>query len=111
VPFTTPYNQGTVDSDCAALILALQTVHVPMLRPTWFMAPATERYLMDLKNANGFTVFKDEMKDGTFKGYPYATTTQIPITLGGAGNQSDLPLVDMAQALIFDALALVLGIS
>jgi HK97 family phage major capsid protein len=101
----------TVDSELGSAILALENANVPMIRPTWFFAPRIKQFLLTLKNSNGFYVYRDEMvNNGTLRGYPFKTTTQIPTTLTD-GTQTEIYFTDMSQAMIFDALALSLGMS
>ncbi|MBY0430327.1 MAG: phage major capsid protein, partial [Rhodospirillales bacterium] len=109
---TAVYTLDTVDNELTAAILALETANVPMLNPCWFFHPRVKQYLMTLKNSNGFYVYKDEMtQQRTLRGYPFRTTTQIPQFLGAGGNETEILFADMAQALIFDALALAVGLS
>ena len=105
------FSLTTVDQELGNAILALENANVPMIRPTWFFAPRIKQFLLTLKNSNGFYVYRDEMvNNGTLRGYPFKTTTQIPINLTD-GTQTEIYLTDMSQALIFDALALSLGMS
>lgn len=101
----------TVDSELSQAILALEAANVPMLNPGWVFHPRIKQYLLTLKNSNGFYVYRDEMvNNGTLRGYPFRTTTQVPVNLG-AGSDTEVYLVDWSQALIFDALSLSLGMS
>jgi len=111
VPSNATFTLTTVDQELGNAILALENANVPMIRPTWFFAPRIKQFLLTLKNSNGFYVYRDEMvNNGTLRGYPLKTTTQIPTTLTD-GTQTEIYLTDMSQALIFDALALSLGMS
>lgn len=101
-----------IDADLTAAILALEAANVPMLKPCWFFHPRTKQALLTLKNSNGFYVYRDEMvNNGTLRGYPFKTTTQIPANLGAGADESEVYLCDVSQALIFDALALALAMS
>lgn len=101
----------TVDTELSAAILALETANVPMMNPGWIFHPRIKQYLLTLKNSNGFYVYRDEMVNNkTLRGYPFRTTTQVPVNLG-AGTATEVYLADWSQALIFDALALSLGMS
>jgi HK97 family phage major capsid protein len=111
VPSNPTFNLTTIDQELSAAILALENANVPMLNPVWFFHPRIKQYLLTLKNSNGFYVYKDEMaENGTVRGYPYRTTTQIPQTLVD-GTQTEIYFTDMSQALLFDALALALSMS
>ena len=105
------FNLTTIDQDLSAAILALENANVPMISPVWFFHPRIKQFLLTLKNSNGFYVYKDEMaENGTLRGYPFKTTTQIPQTLGD-GTQTEIYFTDMSQALLFDAMSLTLTLS
>lgn len=111
IPSTAAFTLTTVDQELSAAILALETSNVPMIEPGWIYHPRVKQFLLTLKNSNGFYVYRDEMvNNGTLRGYPFKTTTQIPSTLVD-GTQTEIYLTDYSQALIFDALALSLGMS
>lgn len=108
---TASFTLTTVDTELSAAILALENANVPMIEPGWAFHPRIKQFLLTLKNSNGFYVYRDEMvNNGTLRGYPFKTTTQIPANLTD-GTQTEIYLVDFSQALIFDALALSLGMS
>lgn len=111
IPSTAVFNLTTVDSELSQAILALEQANVPMLNPGWIFHPRIKQFLLTLKNSNGFYVYRDEMvNNGTLRGYPFKTTTQVPVNLTD-GTQTEVYLVDWSQALIFDALALSVGMS
>ncbi|HVI92287.1 MAG TPA: phage major capsid protein [Dongiaceae bacterium] len=102
----------TVSAELNNAILKLQQANIPMLSPAWFFNPRTELYLKNLKNANGFYVYKDEMSESkTLLGYSFKSTTAIPANLGGGGDESEVYFSDMSQLMIFDSLALGLAMS
>lgn len=105
------FTLATVTAELGAAILKLKNANVPMVSPTWFMAPRTEEFLLTVQNTNGFFVFRDEMLRGTLRGYPYKTTTQLPINLGAGTDASEVYLVDTAQAMILDSMQLQLSVS
>ncbi|QCG92310.1 phage major capsid protein [Azospirillum sp. TSH100] len=111
IPSNAAFTLETIDQELAAAILALELGDIPMLNPCWFFNPRIKQFLLSLKNDNGFYVFKDEMAKGTLKGIPFKTTTRIPQNLGAGGNETEITLCDMGQAMIFDALALSLAMS
>jgi HK97 family phage major capsid protein len=108
---TASYGLTTVVQELGAAILKLKNANVPMIAPVWFMAPRTEEYLLNLQNSNGFFVFRDEMLRGVIRSYPYRTTTQIPTNLGSGADESEIYLVDTAQAMILDSMQLQLSVS
>ena len=69
---------------------------------------------MLVRTTNGPYAFRDEMVRGTLMGYPFAFTTQIPITYtvpGTGSNQSDLYFVDFDDAVIGDSQQLIIDAS
>lgn len=95
-------NLGNVTADLGKLILALANVDTPMLNPCFIMHPRSERFLMDLRDGNGNLAFP-EMKDMMLRGFPYKTTTTVPVNLGGTTNESEIYFVDASELIIADA--------
>jgi HK97 family phage major capsid protein len=95
----TSYNLAKVTQDTAAAILKLRNGLSRMIAPAWFWAPRTDMYLKSVRDSNGNFAFRDELLAGTFWGFPYFSTTNIPINLG-SGNKSEIYLVDMADVLL-----------
>jgi HK97 family phage major capsid protein len=95
-------NVANVTTDIGKLILGLVNEDVPMLNPYFVMAPRTERWLMDARDGNGNYAFP-ELQLGNLRGFPYLTTTQIPINLGGGTNASELYLVDASEFILAEA--------
>lgn len=102
-------------TDLGKLIRKLLEANIPMLNPGWVMPPRIEVYLRTLINSNGFAVFRDEMARGTLLGYPFASTTSIPINLntsgGGTNDESEVYFADFAQAIIGESLNLIVDAS
>lgn len=93
-------NLDNVTSDLATAVLNLENANVRMIRPVWFMSPRSKMYLMKVRDGNGNYAFRDEMLRGTLWGFPFKSTTQIPSNLGGGTDESEVYLVDMADAVI-----------
>ncbi len=104
-------NLDNITKDLANLLLRLRNGDSRMLRPTWFMAPRTELFLMTVRDGNGNYAFRDEMMTGMFWRMPYFSSNNIPVNLGGGGDESEIILVDMADTIIGDSLNLVLDAS
>ena len=106
---------ANVYSDLGKLIQRLLDANIPMISPGWLMAPRVEIFLRTLINSNGFPVFRDEMARGTLLGYPFASTTSIPINLDVSGtdadDESEIYFADFAQAIIGESLNLVVDAS
>lgn len=110
---TSSFTLATVGRELGGAMTKLESANVDILRPMWMMHPRSKGYLMSVQNSNGFYVFKDEMTAGTLLGIPFRTTTQIPINLvnGGDSDCSEVYLVEMSEAMLFDAMSLELSIS
>lgn len=100
-----------VRQDIRELIQALQGANVRMLRPAWIMAPRAKNFMMwDLVTANDTLPFHDELAQGRLNGWPVGVTNNVPTNLG-AGTDSELYLVDMADVVIGDAMTLQIALS
>jgi len=94
-----------VQADIGKLKLALRKANVRFLRPGIIMSVSTEYFLENLLNGLGYPVFREEMAQGKFMGYPYRVTTQIPetLTVNGVANSTELYFADFADVTIGDA--------
>ncbi len=87
-------------TDLGRLMAALLNANVRMLRPGWLMSPRTQIFLMDLRDSNGLLVYP-EMAQGRLRGFPFASTTSIPINLAVTDtDESEIYLVDFADVVI-----------
>jgi HK97 family phage major capsid protein len=102
-------NLDNVTADLRDAVNALESADVRMIRPGWLMAPRTKNYLMTVRDGNGNFAFRDEMRAGRLWEFPFATTTQIPTNLNG--NESELYLVDFADAVIGEQEGVILDVS
>jgi HK97 family phage major capsid protein len=87
----------------SVLMLTLINGLSRMIRPHWFMNPATLRFIATRRDLQGGFYYKDEIASGVLEGIPWSYTQQIPANLGG-GNGSEIYLVDMADTVIADTL-------
>jgi len=112
IPANATASLDTVTTDLGKLVLALKQANVRFIRPGWLMSPRTEMYLLTLRDGNGNYAFRPEMLAGRLFGYPYAVTTQIPENLGGGnGNETEVYLVDFADAIIGESTQLIIDAS
>lgn len=102
-------NLANVTADLGKMVLALKNANVRMLRPGWIFTPRTEQYLMTVRDGNGNYAYRQEMLAGNLWGMPFRTTTQIPDNL--STNQSEVYLADFADAVIGDAMTIMLDVS
>lgn len=102
---------ATVTADFGRLILLMEEASVAFTNPGWIFSPRTAMYLYTLRDTNGNYVFKGEMDQGRFWGYPFKKTTQIPRNLGTGGNESEIYLVDFDDLVIGQTLGLDVAVS
>ncbi len=100
-------------TDLGRLILLLQNANIPLSRPGWILAPRSVHYLMTVQNTSGFFVYRDEMLRGTLWGFPFATTTTIPLTLtdNGGTDESEVYFGDFDEAIIGESANLIIDAS
>jgi len=100
---TTP---AEIEADLADMVNALEDQGVRMLRPVWFLAPRVRTQLFVLRDAVGNLVFPELRESdaaapyGRLWGFPVYPTSGIPANLGAGGDESEVYLVDMADAVI-----------
>ncbi len=111
VPGNVTSNLANITADLGTLIVTLMNQNIKMIKPGWIWAPRTWNFLMTVQTANGVFPYRDELMRGTFWGWPYGVTTAVPINLGSGANQSEIYLVDFADAALGEALSLVVDAS
>lgn len=100
---TTP-SIAQIDSGARSAELALLNNNVPMVNVRWIMAPRVFTYLRDLRDDNGNLVYASlSLPSPNWKGYPVEVTTQVPFTLGGTTDESEIYLVAFAQSVVADS--------
>jgi HK97 family phage major capsid protein len=108
------YSLTTVAQEIGGALNKIETANVPLTNLAWLMHPRSKNYLLNVQNTNGFYVYRDEMTTTkTLLGWPFKTTTQIPVNLSVGGNNdcSEVYLVAMGQSLLFDSMSLELAVS
>jgi HK97 family phage major capsid protein len=104
-------NTANTIKDLGKMIEALANANVRFIRPGWLFSHRTWRFLFTLLDANSNHVFRDEMKNGTLYGYPFARTSQIPNNLGGGSNESEVYLADFADVVVAEATQILVDVS
>ena len=66
---------------------------------------------MTVRDGSGNFAFREEMMLGRLWTFPFGSTTQIPENLGMGGDESEVYLVDMADAVIGDATSIIIDTS
>lgn len=93
-------NLANVTADLSKLVLKLKEATVRMRRPGWIFAPRTEQYLLTVRDANGNFAFRQEMEQGRLWGWPFVSTTNVPVNLGAGSDESEVYLADFADVVI-----------
>lgn len=94
-------------------LLLLANANVTMINPAWLMAPRTLIYLQNLYTPGGENLAFPTLQGPApvLMGYPVDTTTQIPVTLGGGGNESEIFFGSHGHAMIGDTVTMSLSTS
>ena len=92
---------ANIETDFRTLMNGLTNNDVPMLRPSYLMAPRSKNFLFTLRDANGNLIFQPQLANAnpTIYGIPVLTSTNIPINLGGGSNESEVYLVDASEVI------------
>jgi HK97 family phage major capsid protein len=93
-------NLANVTIDASRAIRELEDLDVPLVRAGWIMNPTTKWGLANARDGNGKYVWREEILDGRFLGYPYASTTQLPSNLGSGSDESELYFADFYSLII-----------
>jgi len=101
---------AAVETLINSLVNKVEDADVPMLMPGWAMRASTKNFLADLRDANGFKLYPSIDKDGTLKGFPIYTSSQIPNNLG-AGSDTEITFADFSEMMIGDAMNLTIATS
>lgn len=92
---------ANIKKQLGRLELALLQSNVAMRKPGWVVAPRTAVYLEDLVDGNGNQAFPSmEGMKKELRGYPLKRTSQLPITDGGGGNETQIMLADFADVMV-----------
>lgn len=102
---------ANIEDDFKDLVNSLETNDVRMLRPAWFMAPRSKNHLRNVRDAAGGNLLFPEMRNTAMSlyGWPVFVTTSIPTNLGG-GTETEVYLVDMADAIIAESSGLEIAV-
>lgn len=110
-------SSAQIESDFSDLHEALLGNNVRMLRAAWLMASRSWSHLYKLRDDNGNLVYP-EIRDrsapggyGYLYGRPVFVTNHIPINLGGGGNETEIYLVDMADAVVGEETGIEISVS
>lgn len=93
-------NVANVVADLIKAINTLEQSDIQMVNPGWLMAPRTKNFLMGLLDGDGQFIFGEQIGRKELFGIPFSVSTQIPVNLGGGGDESELYLVDFDNVII-----------
>ncbi|MCS3467402.1 HK97 family phage major capsid protein [Pseudomonas sp. JUb42] len=99
-----------VEMALSSIILRLEEANSGIQMPGFIMAPRTKRWLAALRDGNGNKAYP-ELDLNLLKGFPVATTTQVPINLGNDGDASEIYFADFADCFIGEDDAMVIDFS
>lgn len=101
-----------VAADLMELMQALEGGDVLMERPYFFVNTRSKNHLLfNVRDGNGNPVYAADIRAGQIGGVPYAATNNVPANLGDEGDESEVILADMAQAVIGEASQIMLSAS
>lgn len=94
--------QAEIHADLGRAINKLASGNVPMVRCGWAMSKRSEWHLKSLLNSLGLPAYDSEMSKGNLRGFPFASTTQIPNNLSvvGSADESEIYLADFFSCVI-----------
>lgn len=103
---------AAVEAAINRMVNLVEDADVPMTMPGFMMRASTKNFLAALRNPDtGYKVFPSIDENGTLKGWPIYTTSQIPNNLGAGTNETEIYFVDFAQIMIGDALNVTVSVS
>jgi HK97 family phage major capsid protein len=97
-----PATPAEIEDDFKNLMNLLTNADVRMRRPVWFMHPRELNHLKIQRNAAGGQLLYPELRTGspTIHNWPVFVTTSIPSNLNPDGDESEVYLVEMMDAII-----------
>jgi len=95
-------NVANVTADLNKAMRVIEDAKVRFVNPAWFISPTVKYGLMAARDANGSLVWAPEMATGKLYGIPFFVTQNIPSTLGGSSDESEVYLVEMSHVMVGD---------
>jgi len=104
---------GNFTIDLGKAIYTMLNNNVPITKGAWLLSPRTWYYAITIRDAVGNLAFQPEMARGTLMGYPFFTTTSIPIniTVGANADCSETYFVNFDDVVIGDSQRLLIDVS
>lgn len=102
-----------VENDLLKAISTLENNDVRMIRPGWMMSPRSKNGFIQLRDGNGNLAFP-EMRDPqnpTLLGFPVGLSNNIPNNLDSGSDESEIYLVDFADAIIGESNQIMIEVS
>ncbi|KQI66961.1 phage capsid protein [Loktanella sp. 3ANDIMAR09] len=103
---------AAVEAAIRRLVSLVEDANVTMQSPGWIMRASTKNFLAGLRDPNsGALIFPSIDQNGTLKGFPIRTTSQIPNNLGVDGDETEVYFADFNEVMIGDAMSLTIATS
>lgn len=99
-----------VQADLDDMVLTLEEANVPLTNAGYILSPRAKHFLMRLTDINGNKLYP-EMAQGQLNGYPFKTTTQLPVNLGVGSNESEVYFANFPDILIGESSNLIIDVS
>jgi HK97 family phage major capsid protein len=99
-----------IQGDLDDMVLTLEESNVPITNAGYILTPRAKHFLMRLTDINGNKIYP-EMRQGQLNGYPFRTTTQIPVNLGAGSDESEIYFANFPDILIGESSNLVIDVS
>lgn len=101
-------NVANVTNDCTkAISLVEEALESTMISCAWLMTTRSKMWLMAQRDDTGRYIWRDEIKSGSFEGFPLKVVNQIPKNLGGGSNESEVYFGDFSRLTIGDSMQMV----
>lgn len=86
-----------ISTGLGQLIRAVKGVTGTVKKGGFIITPRVEEYLFTVSSTLGIYPFRDQLEQGKIRGFPYRTTSQIPDTLGGGGDGTEVYFADFSE--------------
>ncbi len=81
---------ANIESDLRSRVTVIQQANIMIIAGYWIMPPRTIAHLADLRDANGNKIYPSIDANNTLLRYPILMTNQVPINLGGGGDETEI---------------------
>ena len=107
---TTGATVTTITNDTTKQIRLVEEGNHPEISRAWIMNARQKWFLSSLRDGNNNLVFADEIRAGTFWGFPLGSTEQIPNNLGAGSDESEVYFQEMSEVMVGETLNMQLAV-